>query len=74
MTVPGNKALDRETQYLTHRAKALLKDLAKINQELAQMVVSADSGKVLPEWFMIEIVRDLPRLVVQENRKNGETA
>jgi hypothetical protein len=27
------------------------------------MVVSADEGKTLPEWFMIEIVRDMPRLV-----------
>lgn len=67
-------ALDKDTQYLTHRAKALLKDLAKLNYELAQMVVSADAGKVLPEWFMVEVVRDLPRLVAQENRKNGESA
>ncbi len=67
-------ALDKDTQYLTHRAKALLKALAKLNYELAQMVVSADAGKVLPEWFMVEVVRDLPRLVAQENRKNGESA
>ena len=67
-------ALDKDTQYLTHRAKALLKDLAKLNYELAQMVVSADAGRVLPEWFMVEVVRDLPRLVAQENRKNGESA
>ena len=40
-----------------------LKQLAQINYELAQMVVSADEGKTLPEWFMIEIVRDMPRLV-----------
>ncbi len=30
--------------------------------EIAQMVISADEDKVLPEWFMLEIVRDLPRL------------
>ena len=55
--------LNEEAQYLTHRAKAMLKQLAQINYELAQMVVSADEGKTLPEWFMIEIVRDMPRLV-----------
>ena len=55
--------LNQEAQYLTHRAKAMLKQLAQINYELAQMVVSADEGKTLPEWFMIEIVRDMPRLV-----------
>ncbi|MBQ7497649.1 MAG: AAA family ATPase [Selenomonas sp.] len=55
--------LNEEAQYLTHRAKAMLKQLAQINYELAQMVVSADEGKTLPEWFMIEIVRGMPRLV-----------
>ena len=67
-------ALNKETQYLAHRAKALIKDLAKINYELAQMVVSDEDGKLLPEWFMIEIVRDLPRLVAQEKKDNGKTA
>ena len=51
-----------------------MKELAQINYELAQMVVSADDGKILPEWFMIEIVRDLPRLVSQEKKKDGKTA
>ena len=38
------------------------------------MVVSDDDGKILPEWFMIEIIRDLPRLVSQEKNKDGKTA
>ena len=59
----GKQKLNRETQYLAHRGKALIKQLAQINYELAQMVVSADNGEFLPEWFMLEIVRDLPRLV-----------
>ena len=58
--------LDKNTQYLTHRAKALIKDLSHISLELAQMIVSSDDGKVLPEWFMVEIVRDLPRLIKNE--------
>lgn len=64
MELPENKQkMDKNTQYLTHRTKALIKDLSHINLELAQMIVSSDDGKVLPEWFMVEIVRDLPRLI-----------
>ena len=55
--------LGKDGQFLVHRAKALIKDLSGISYEIAQMIVSADEGKVLPEWFMIEIVRDLPRLI-----------
>ncbi len=58
--------LDANLQGFVHRAKALIKDLSHLNLELAQMVVSSDDGKVLPEWFMVEIVRDLPRLVKNE--------
>lgn len=62
--LPSNKQnLGKDGQYLAHRAKALIKELSAISYEIAQMVVSADEGKVLPEWFMIEIVRDLPRLI-----------
>lgn len=62
--LPSNKNnLSGDGKYLTHRSKALMKELASINHEIAQMVVSADEGKVLPEWFMVEIIRDLPRLV-----------
>jgi hypothetical protein len=49
---------------LAHRAKALLKDLAAINLEVAQMVVATiDEQPPLPSWFLVEVVRDLPRLV-----------
>ncbi len=54
--------LGKEGQFLAHRAKALMKDLSAVSYEIAQMVISADEDKVLPEWFMLEIVRDLPRL------------
>lgn len=62
--LPENKKnLSNDSKFFTHRAKALMKDLAQINNEIAQMVVSTDGGRVLPEWFMVEIIRDLPRLV-----------
>lgn len=61
--LPENKQkMNRDTQFLAHRAKALLKELSQLNNEIAQMVVSGDEGKILPEWFMIEIIRDIPRL------------
>jgi hypothetical protein len=54
---------------LAHRAKALIKELAAISLELAQMVVAKqDASEALPDWLMVEIVRDLPRLV---ERKDG---
>ncbi len=64
MELPKDKQkLNSNTQQLTHRAKALIKDLSHISLEIAQMVVSSDDDKVLPEWFMLEIIRDLPRLI-----------
>ena len=54
-------AIHRET---AHRAKSLLTDLATINLEMAQLAVARDDdGCTLPDWLMVEIVRDLPRLV-----------
>lgn len=70
--LPRNKQkMNKEAQYLAHRAKALMKDLSLINYEIAQMVVSSDGGEILPDWFMVEIVRDLPRLVQNGDRKTG---
>ena len=62
--LPKNKQnMNQEAQYLAHRAKALMKELSSINYEIAQMVVADDDNDMLPDWFMMEIVRDLPRLV-----------
>jgi len=53
---------------LVHRAKALIKDLASISLEMAQLLVSGQGGDDgLPAWFMVEIVRDLPRLVEKKD-------
>lgn len=62
--LPQNKnKMNKDAQYLAHRAKALIKDLARINFEIAQIVVSSDDEGKLPDWFLVEVVRDLPRLV-----------
>ena len=64
LELPSDKSkMSKDAQFLTHRAKALIKDLSIINFELAQMVVVKDEDEGLPDWFMLEIVRDLPRLV-----------
>lgn len=58
------KVLSDKQKKLAHQAKALIKELAAISLEMAQMVVTSqkeDEG--LPGWFLVDIVRDLPRLV-----------
>lgn len=52
-----------------NRAQDSMKELSAINYEIAQMVVSSDEGEVLPDWFMVEIVRDLPRLVHTDDKR-----
>lgn len=57
------KELLPQHKELAHRAKGLLKDLSVISLEMAQMVLARDEGNLgLPDWLMVEIVRDLPRL------------
>jgi hypothetical protein len=61
---PEKKALGASQRELVVRSKLLLRDLSSISVEMAQMVVSKSDGEpALPNWFMVEIVRDLPRLV-----------
>ncbi|NBI27457.1 AAA family ATPase [Chengkuizengella marina] len=62
--LPNRKEdLTSNHQKYAHRAKSLLKDLSEISLEMAQMVVANSKDEdPLPEWFMVEVVRDLPRL------------
>jgi hypothetical protein len=64
-------AANEQQKQLAHRGKALLKDLAAISFEMAQMIVANQDAEVLPDWFVVEIVRDLPRLV--EKRDAAQT-
>ncbi|MBN1309996.1 MAG: MoxR family ATPase [Anaerolineae bacterium] len=71
---PMHKKVSRSQGELVFRAKALLKQLTRINLELAQMVVAdQDDGETLPNWFVVEVIRDLPRLARKENG-NGKRA
>ena len=61
---------------LAHRSKALLTELAEISLEAAQLVVAGAQADVeedgsqaqLPGWFLVEVVRDLPRLAAARAR------
>lgn len=68
-TLPAhNGKMSRIQSDLAYQSKALLKQLSHINLEMAQMVVAdQDHADELPNWFVVEIVRDLPRLVRQDN-------
>ncbi len=57
------EALAPQHKELAHRGKALIKELAAISFEMAQMVVARQDNQGLPDWLLLEIVRDLPRLV-----------
>ncbi len=55
---------------LAYHATVQLKQLAGISLEMAQMVVAKEEdADALPDWFMVEIVRDMPRLVRSERKK-----
>lgn len=65
---PERAGSSAEANQLRHRAKALLTSLAGIELELAQMVLSVDEqGRTLPDWFIVETIRDLPRLAAARN-------
>jgi MoxR-like ATPase len=64
--LPADKAhASAAGRQLAHRGKALLVELAELSLEIAQMVLAADENGVpaLPTWFLVEVTRDLPRLV-----------
>lgn len=62
--LPSDEASIRsEHKRLAVTAKDRLKELTRISIEIAQSVVGAnENGELLPDWFLIEIARDLPRL------------
>jgi hypothetical protein len=59
------KKLSSSVQTLAIRSKLLMKELANISLEIAQMVVSEEEDSVLPSWFIVEVIRDLPRLAAK---------
>jgi MoxR-like ATPase len=68
--LPENKEnAGTKAKELIFVAKTRIKELAAVSFEIAQMVVADDDGLTLPGYFMVEIVRDLPRLVQRTQKK-----
>lgn len=64
-----NEKITGTQRNFAHQAKSLIKDLAAISYEMAQLVVvNQDDEENLPKWFMTEIIRDLPRLVDRKDK------
>jgi hypothetical protein len=66
--LPAKEAeLGRESRDLANSAKGALKALARIDGELAQLVITEDDhGRRVPDWFVLEIAKELPRLLQQK--------
>jgi hypothetical protein len=59
--------LGRESRELSQSAKLALKALARIDGELAQLVLTEnDAGDRVPDWFVLDIAKELPRLLQQK--------
>jgi hypothetical protein len=63
--LPAREAeLGRDSRELAQSARQALKQLARIDGELAQLVLAQDDGGArVPDWFVLEIAKELPRLL-----------
>jgi hypothetical protein len=64
---PRHAELGRDARELAQSAKSALKALARIDGELAQLVLTeSDAGTRVPDWFVLDIAKELPRLLEQK--------
>lgn len=55
--------MSQATGVLRHNAIRLILELADLNEELAKTMLAADEqGRELPNWFILELATQLPRL------------
>ncbi len=59
--------LSGDSRALVLQAKDRVTELADISLEIARMAVTPGDGKELPDWFVVELFRDLPRLADKRN-------
>lgn len=62
---PERENVKPQHRHLVSQAKKLLVDLCELSVEMATLMVAeeeGDNGRQLPAWFLVEVVRDLPRL------------
>ena len=66
--LPGERGrLSADSRALVLQAKDRITELANISLEIARMAVTPEDGKELPDWFVVELFRDLPRLADKRN-------
>lgn len=63
-----------ENEITSHKKKMVIqikesiRKLCYIDAEYAQIIISgSDDGEQLPKWFLLEITRELPKLMAQKN-------
>ena len=65
-TLPAEReSIKPPHRHLVSQAKRVLVDLCDISVEMATVMVAEETGedaRNLPDWFLVEVVRDLPRL------------
>lgn len=60
----GEAAPGKAARELAQSARMALKALARIDAELAQLVITEnEAGERVPDWFVLDIARELPRLL-----------
>jgi hypothetical protein len=65
---PDRENVRPANRVLVSQAKRLLVELCDISVEMATVMVAEEMGdgaRNLPSWFLVEVVRDLPRLAQQ---------
>jgi len=70
---PQRDAVAPHHRQLAVQVKRLLVELCEFNAEMAGVMVAEEGGaeaKNLPPWFLVEVVRDLPRLAARNAGKN----
>lgn len=60
---PTKEEAQKTQRELVHHVKLVLGKVAAPNLEMAQLVVTPDEhGTQMPDWFMLDIVRDMPTI------------
>lgn len=66
--LPADRSkLNNDSRAFLLQAKDRITELATISLEIARMAVTPDDGQELPDWFVVELFRDLPRLADKRN-------
>jgi MoxR-like ATPase len=62
---PDRANVKGQHRTMVQQAKRILTELCELSAEMATLMVAAEDGETarnLPAWFLVEVVRDLPRL------------